>query len=1281
MATASDLLELWRLQTLQDEGRLYTGSSLELDIAQRYDKATARLTIGFKNVSAVPVGQIRVSVPGHGLPIQEHIEVLPINELPTALQSGEEAKHHVQVQCHGPFAHPPAYVIHYVEASGNRVKASLVLPTIMTKFVIPSTWVGMGRFMQMFESFGASSETVVVATPLVSAERWKDYLERAFHMHLLPESLPGLSFATGELQAGTPGQSSAGQVLSVPCAVMLALEESGSLMRIAVRSQYGSLAAQLAKILECHLMTGEKSSGGRLRHDPESGQFSSLVPLGLPTVDVEQPPAPLTEVSKETAGAPTEQMCEVLREERDNLLEELRRARRQASKEQAMLSMELPKKRQVRFDPEVNTPVDFQFTMAALRDVQEERGELLAQLKDARDMVDNLSAELKAIREAGGPSAPAASIEQRQELVASREEAEKLMSELSTSKELLQQAMRQMEGFRNERDAALSAQSSLRTQMAEERGELVAQLDAAKAMSEILRADLQTAREAPALAPAVSPESAHAEEQLVAARAQIESLENELRVSKEMLQQAHRHTEELQNERDRAVAAQSELQNKSVQERRELICQLEGSKAMADSLRVELRAAQEAAQSSTVSAEQENQLAAARSEVSDMSRELKSSTELLQQARREVDDYRAQRDQAVQERSGLAQQLQSANDTIQRLSGEVQIAKEAASQVAKLQLECDKSQAEQQELRRRLAEATADSHFAQTKLVRDHEEKLREEQVKLLAQVEALRAERDEAMGNHRDATATLERAQLHLDLFSTQAAKDNTELLRVRAACEAAVGDVERLQKELSVVRPQMEALQAQRDEAVRQEKEVAESLGHAQTTLDGATRQVAKDREELDALQSSLETSRLQSDKLQEECFGLRAQLETVQHERDAALKTQRQTASSLEKVQLELESFSTQASKDNADCLRLRSEMETVNADNVKLKEELSLIAPQKETLQAERDDAMKKAEVATHSMEQLQGALERVTKQASLDAAELENMRSRAEAAQTDMSKLIEEGTGLRAQLQTLQAERDTAAQQELEAKRELHLCRSQAAEDKAELARLQSGMAAASADIQRLQQDTTEVGKLRSDLQVANADIEKLREEHSKLAGQAHTMKAEWVDALAAQNEIAESLERAQQTFDVFSTQAAQDLAVVKTLRSGCEVTHTDIKKLTEEQTQLVEQMAALRAERDAALQKQADIGESLNRAQQSLDMFSEKAAQDNVEVLRLKSDLESAHTDITKLREEQAQLTAHSKVMRAEWIAALQTQSQIAESLNRAHSCLDRVAGQVAKQA
>jgi len=128
-----------------------------------------------------------------------------------------------------------------------------------------------------------------------------------------------------------------------------------------------------------------------------------------------------------------------------------------------MLSMELPKKRQVRFDPEVNTPMDFQFTMAALRDVQEERKDLSIQLQEAKDAMEQMSAELQLLRQTHR-EAPAfhGTVEcngeaQAKDLDAARAEVIRLSDELRTAKELLEWARSQIEGQKAEVETARQA--------------------------------------------------------------------------------------------------------------------------------------------------------------------------------------------------------------------------------------------------------------------------------------------------------------------------------------------------------------------------------------------------------------------------------------------------------------------------------------------------------------------------------------------------------------------------------------------------------------------------------------------------------------------------------------------------------------------------------------------------------------------------------------------------------------------------------------------------------
>jgi len=242
--------ELWQQLCIMPQGRLYTSTSLNIELKQEYTTSMGRLTMMFINPSKDPIGNIRVMMPE--VPF---MRMQQFSEPPQSLGPGQQAPHHVQVQCLRPFLQPAKYLVEYCDRPGGQpIQLPFMLPCVMTKFVTPVE-MQVPQFRQYFDSIaGPPRESMTVGQAKVNPAQWPNYLSKGFNLSLLEGSNATNTLGAGTFNTATPDPSKPGQMMTVPCMVRLEYNEQGNMIRITVRTQNGEVTQSLSKIIETYLM-------------------------------------------------------------------------------------------------------------------------------------------------------------------------------------------------------------------------------------------------------------------------------------------------------------------------------------------------------------------------------------------------------------------------------------------------------------------------------------------------------------------------------------------------------------------------------------------------------------------------------------------------------------------------------------------------------------------------------------------------------------------------------------------------------------------------------------------------------------------------------------------------------------------------------------------------------------------------------------------------------------------------------------------------------------------
>jgi len=248
-ANGSGPKELWANLCIMPQGQLFASSSLCLDLKHEYQEAQGRITILYRNVGSDPVTSIRVQ-----LPEVPYMRFNQANQAPAQLRPGESQQHYVQVQCMRPFLEPARYIVEY-HGGGQPGQQMLMLPAIMTKFVMP-TQLAMPQYRQFFEKFEA---TTSVGQAKVPSDQWPNFLQKGFNMFMLPESNASICMGVGTFHTGTPDPQNPGKMMTVPCMVRLDYEPNRRMTKIDLRTQNPQVSQALLKIFQTYLLVSPGS--------------------------------------------------------------------------------------------------------------------------------------------------------------------------------------------------------------------------------------------------------------------------------------------------------------------------------------------------------------------------------------------------------------------------------------------------------------------------------------------------------------------------------------------------------------------------------------------------------------------------------------------------------------------------------------------------------------------------------------------------------------------------------------------------------------------------------------------------------------------------------------------------------------------------------------------------------------------------------------------------------------------------------------------------------------
>lgn len=241
--------ERWKQLCIMPQGPLYVSNSLQIDLKHEYNGASGRLMLLFRNTSSQPLNGIRVQIPDAGA-LRFHQD----NPAPSGVPPGGTAQQVVQVQCLRPFLNPAKYLLEYSDGRGQPTRVPLMLPCVMTKFIIPQE-VGLEQYRPYFESLsGPPREGQLAGQAKVPPDQWPNYLGKGFNLFVLQESSESTTMAAGTLQTATPDPAQPGKSMTVPVLVRLDFQPNGRMLRIMVRTTHGESTQSLQKIIASYLM-------------------------------------------------------------------------------------------------------------------------------------------------------------------------------------------------------------------------------------------------------------------------------------------------------------------------------------------------------------------------------------------------------------------------------------------------------------------------------------------------------------------------------------------------------------------------------------------------------------------------------------------------------------------------------------------------------------------------------------------------------------------------------------------------------------------------------------------------------------------------------------------------------------------------------------------------------------------------------------------------------------------------------------------------------------------
>lgn len=243
---ASAAKDMWKQLCIMPQGSFFTSNVLSLELRQEYSAAQGKIQILWR--CKEPLSNIRAM-----LPDVPHMRFKQDNQVPSSLKPGQQEVHNIQVQCLRPFLQPANYLVEFTDSRGKVERLPLMLPAVMTKFVVPAE-MQMAPFRQHFDSFTSpEQEGTVVGTAKVPPNQWPNYISKGFNLHLLQESNATNAFAAGTFNTATPDPSNPGKNMAVPCMVRLDFHGERRLTKITVRSQHPEVTQPLLKIMETYL--------------------------------------------------------------------------------------------------------------------------------------------------------------------------------------------------------------------------------------------------------------------------------------------------------------------------------------------------------------------------------------------------------------------------------------------------------------------------------------------------------------------------------------------------------------------------------------------------------------------------------------------------------------------------------------------------------------------------------------------------------------------------------------------------------------------------------------------------------------------------------------------------------------------------------------------------------------------------------------------------------------------------------------------------------------------
>jgi len=239
--TASQLMESFKLLSINPEGILYEDGNMQIGIKSEFQRGMGRLVVYYGNTTDMLITQFTIIIsPVNYLSIQ-------IQEVPSVIQPMKQEQQLINITCLHEFADAlPIHVSYLV--NGKSENLSLRLPIVLTKFVEPVTLDDTNFFGLWKKLAGPPYEhqSVLKAGTTIDLPAISRVLSSGLHMGVLSID-PNVNnlVAAGTLYTATR------QVLIL---MRIETNPSAGMIRLTIRSESGQVTAAIKNLVSAQLV-------------------------------------------------------------------------------------------------------------------------------------------------------------------------------------------------------------------------------------------------------------------------------------------------------------------------------------------------------------------------------------------------------------------------------------------------------------------------------------------------------------------------------------------------------------------------------------------------------------------------------------------------------------------------------------------------------------------------------------------------------------------------------------------------------------------------------------------------------------------------------------------------------------------------------------------------------------------------------------------------------------------------------------------------------------------